>query len=256
MRITIVQPDILWENIPANLEHFDRLLDFSPGFTDLIVLPEMFTTGFSLNALELAEKPSSETFAWMKRLSVVKNAAVCGSYIISEDGHFFNRFIFTSPEGEIYYYNKRHLFSISGEDKNYTRGSERLIFNYFGFRIMPVICYDLRFPVWMRNRDDYDLILCIANWPESRREAWNTLLKARAIENQCFVAGVNRIGNDQAGNKYAGESIILDARGNTIAVLRSYSEGHATADISLSSLQNFRNEFPAWRDADDFNLSL
>jgi predicted amidohydrolase len=256
MRITIVQPDIIWEDISANLFHLENLIAFSKGFTDLIVLPEMFTTGFSMNAKSFAEEPGSTTYLWMKKLSAEKNAAVCGSYIVCEEGACYNRFVFVSPSGDHYSYNKRHLFSISGEDQNYIRGGERLVFSYSGFRIMPVICYDLRFPVWIRNRGDYDLMICVANWPGSRRDVWTTLLRARAIENQCFVAGINRIGKDKEGISYLGDSLLLDARGMALLELNEQSEGHATADLSLQLLNKFRQEFPAWKDADDFTLNI
>jgi len=255
MRVTIVQPDIFWEKKSANLSHLEEILDFSPGFTDLIVLPEMFTTGFTMDPGKYAEQDDSETFGWMQKISGIKEAAVCGSFIAEDKGSYYNRFICVSPSGEIFRYDKRHLFSISGEDKSYTQGNARIVFNYRGFRILPLICYDLRFPVWARNRGDYDLMICVANWPESRRDVWNTLLKARAIENQCFVAGVNRIGTDPSGNSYSGDSVLLDAKGKTILGLSVNREGHATAELSIQSLQAFRKEFPVWKDADEFTLS-
>lgn len=256
MRITIVQPDIIWEDISANLKHLEDLIALSKGFTDIIVLPEMFTTGFSMNARSYAEEPGSTTYKWMMNLALEKEAAVCGSYIVSENGAFYNRFVFVSPSGDHYSYDKRHLFSISGEDQNYVRGRERLVFSFSGFRIMPIICYDLRFPAWIRNRGDYDLMICVANWPGSRRDVWTTLLKARAIENQCFVAGVNRIGTDKEGITYLGDSILLDARGRVLLELNEKSEGHATADLSVQLLNRFRQEFPVWKDADDFTLNI
>ena len=256
MKVTVVQTDIAWEDKSANLMKLEKMLDFSPGFTDLIVLPEMFTTGFTMNPKEFAERDDSETFRWMQKIAGVKEAGICGSFITESDGAFYNRFIFVSPAGDIFKYDKRHLFSIYGEDQKYTRGKERLVFTYGGFRILPIICYDLRFPVWIRNRNDYDLIICVANWPESRRGVWNTLLRARAIENQCYVAGVNRIGKEGSGTDTAGESALIDAKGRNILCMKENLEGHATADLSLPDLLKFRKEFPVWQDADDFTLKL
>lgn len=254
MKITIVQPDIAWEDKHVNMENLEKLLDFPPGVTDLVILPEMFTTGFSMQSHELAEESDSLTYGWLLKMAELKKAAFCGSYIMKEKELYYNRFVLCTPEGERISYDKSHLFSITGEDKHFTPGHQRIIINYAGFRINPIICYDLRFPVWIRNRNDYDLLICVANWPESRREVWNTLLKARAIENQCYVAGVNRIGSDQPGNNYSGDSVILDAKGRTMAEMGKYREGYVTADISLQNLEKFRNAFPVHRDADDFKI--
>jgi omega-amidase len=256
MKITIVQPDIAWEDKQANLDDLEKMLDFPAGATDLVILPEMFTTGFTMNARELAEDAGSLTSRWLAKMTEMKSAAFCGSYIVREGELFYNRFVMNIPSGEQFSYNKRHLFSISGEDKHYAPGRQRSLMSYGGFRINPIICYDLRFPVWIRNRNDCDLLICVANWPESRREVWNTLLKARAIENQCYVAGVNRIGMDNSGNRYSGESVILDAEGKVIAEMGRSREGYVTAEISFSDLEKFRKAFPVHSDADDFNLIL
>jgi predicted amidohydrolase len=192
----------------------------------------------------------------MIRMSETSGKAICGSYIARENGMCYNRFIFASP-GEIpVKYDKRHLFSIAGENEKFTSGSSRTLINYGGMKIFPSICYDLRFPVWLRNRNDYDLMICVANWPESRSEVWNTLLKARAIENQCYVAGANRIGTDENGNSYSGDSCIIDPKGNIIAFVPENQEGIASAEISLAFLSEFREKFPVWKDADDFDLGL
>jgi omega-amidase len=254
MRITLLQPDIFWEDKSANLDSLGMLISKISGTTDLIVLPEMFNTGFSMNTSLLAEEGDSETFRWMKNITINYHLAVCGSYIVKERKAFYNRFFCLTPEDEVWTYDKRHLFSMGGEDRTFTQGNKRKIFTYKGFRINPVICYDLRFPVWIRNRNDYDLLICVANWPDSRRDVWNTLLKARAIENQCFVAGVNRVGRDEEGNSYSGESAILDPKGRIIINMPEAEAGHATGEIILSELEEFRKEFPAWRDADDFSL--
>ena len=256
MKITLLQTDIFWEDKPGNLDSLGMLLSKISGTTDLVVLPEMFSTGFTMNARTLAEQKSSETFRWMNNISRNCNLAVCGSYIVVDDGHYYNRFVCVTPLGESFIYDKRHLFGIGGEDKTFTRGTARKVFTYNGIRILPAICYDLRFPVWLRNRNDYDLLICVANWPDSRRDVWNTLLKARAIENQCYVAGVNRVGKDDAGNNYAGESVLLDPRGKTIASLPDAEAGHSTGEISLADLEDFRQKFPVWKHSDDFRLVI
>jgi omega-amidase len=256
MKITIVQPDIIWENRNANLEKIESLLDPVSGKTNLVILPEMFTTGFSMNTENLAEQFNADTLAWMRRISLERQFAICGSFIVDENHSFFNRFVFVTPDQKTYSYDKRHLFSIGGENDSYKPGKERLIFKYNDVRISAIICYDLRFPVWIRNRNDYDLMICVSNWPESRREVWNTLLKARAIENQCYVAGVNRVGSDNEGNNYSGESVILDPRGRKIADIKEYEEGIATGEISIPDLISFRKNFPVWKDADDFKINV
>jgi predicted amidohydrolase len=255
MKITIVQSDIFWEDKTANLSHLDQMLSRIGEPTDLIVLPETFNTGFSMNTPGLSEGAKAETFLWLTSRAKKLNAAICGSYMVNEDGKYYNRFLFADPAANVISYDKRHLFSIGGEDKSFTGGNRRVTFSYREMRINPVICYDLRFPVWLRNRNDYDLLVCVANWPESRREVWKTLLKARAIENQSYVAGVNRVGVDGDGNSYAGESVIIDPKGNILVQLPEYSEDIATVEISLKDLEAFRKKFPVWKDADDFMIS-
>jgi omega-amidase len=256
MKITIVQTNIIWEDIKGNLKKIRELVRPVFNATDVIVLPEMFSTGFSMNTGYLAEDKETFTFNWMKKLSAEGNFAVCGSYIVRENGSYYNRFHFVTRDGAVNVYDKRHLFSISGEDSVYERGTARLVFNFDNYRICPVICYDLRFPVWIRNRNDYDVLVCVANWPDSRQEVWNILLKSRAMENQCFVVGVNRVGNDGAGYSYAGESVILDPYGKQVALVEKDREGIATAEISINDLEIFRRRFPVWKDADDFTLSI
>jgi omega-amidase len=256
MKITIVQPDIIWENRSANLKKIESLLHPVSGKTDLVILPEMFTTGFSMNTGNLAEEINAGTLAWMRSMSLERQFAICGSYIVDENHSFFNRFVFVTPDQKTYSYDKRHLFSIGGENDSYKPGKKRLVFTYNDVRISAIICYDLRFPVWIRNRNDYDLLICVSNWPDSRREVWNTLLKARAVENQCYVAGVNRVGSDNEENNYAGESVILDPRGRKIAEIKEYEEGIATGEISIPELISFRKNFPVWKDADDFGINV
>jgi predicted amidohydrolase len=256
MKLTLIQSDIIWENKIKNMEKLGELISTIPADTDIIILPEMFNTGFSMNPAELAEPPSSVTFEWMQDIATKFNIGVCGSYIIRENSHFYNRWIFVSSEGEIWSYDKRHLFAISGEEGLFTRGKERAVFNFRGLRICPNVCYDLRFPVWSRNRNDYDLLINSSNWPESRRDVWITLLKARALENQCFVAGVNRIGIDGTGIKYCGDSMILGPKGEIIAEGKQNEESLISGDISIDELSDFRKKFPVLKDADRFSIEI
>jgi omega-amidase len=256
MKITIIQPDTIWEDKEANFRKIERIIRDHSGKTDVVILPEMFTTGFTLNAEQLAEDLNGETSAWMTNLSEEGNFAVCGSSIIRSDNKFYNHFSFSAPNNVIYSYDKRHLFSLGGENKIFTPGSGRVTFEYRGFRFLPIICYDLRFPVWSRNTGDYDMMICVASWPDVRREAWNSLLKARAIENQCFVAGVNNTGMDREGYKYAGDSVVLDPLGKILGKVNEYEEGSATIEISLKDLQVLRKKLPFLMDADDFNLKV
>jgi predicted amidohydrolase len=254
VKITLVQPDIIWENKSKNLEKLSQLISTISQATEIIILPEMFNTGFMVTPDDIFELPDSETLEWMKSISKKYNAGICGSYIVKENIYFYNRWIFISPDDEMWSYDKRHLFSPGGEDKMFTRGIDRIVFNFRGIRICPSICYDLRFPVWIRNRNDYDLLINSANWPESRRDVWITLLKARALENQCFVAGANRVGIDGTGIKYCGDSVIVGPKGEIMAESRINEEGIITGDISIRDLSDFRNNFPVLNDADEFTI--
>ncbi|MCX6252885.1 MAG: amidohydrolase [Bacteroidia bacterium] len=254
MKISIIQPDLVWEDKSHNFTNLGELILPLHNATDIVILPEMFNTGFSINPEKLSESPGSVTFKWMLNTAKRGNFGLCGSYVVKEGMHFFNRWVFVTPEDEAWYYDKRHLFSMAGENKLISPGKKRLIFSFRGVRISPYICYDLRFPVWSRNRNDYDLIIYAANWPASRREVWNTLLKARAIENQCFVAGANITGTDGNGYKYCGDSMIIGPRGEVIASLNNDGVGLVEAEISLNELSDFRNKFPVLNDADNFNI--
>lgn len=256
MKISVVQPDVVWEDKSKNLRNLEVMISSLFDNTDLVVLPELFNTGFSMNPDRLSELPGSETFNWMKGIADKGNFGLCGSYIVNENNHFYNRFVFVSPGNEVWQYDKRHLFSMAGENMFFSPGTSRLIFSFRGVRITPLICYDLRFPVWSRNRNDFDLLLYTANWPASRSEVWNTLLKARAIENQCFVAGSNRIGTDGNGIYYSGDSLIIDPRGAIIAYAKPNEEGSVTGEISMTELSKFRKKFPVLEDADDFIISV
>jgi predicted amidohydrolase len=256
MKISVIQPDTVWEDKVRNFRNLSDLI--SPLFhkTDIIVLPEMFSTGFSMDPKQLSEPEGGETIKWMKDIARRGNLGLCGSYIVKDGMNFFNRWVFVSPEDDIHCYDKRHLFRIGGEDKIFTPGKSRLTFTFRGVKISAYICYDLRFPVWSRNREGSDLIIYAANWPESRRDLWITLMKARAIENQCFAAGSNRTGTDGEGIRYCGESMIINPRGEIIASAGTENDCSVSAEISLAGLSDFRKKFPVINDADDFIIHL
>lgn len=248
MKIVAVNLDIKWKDKYANFKKIENIAQDSEA--DLFLLCEMFATGFCMDPVEVADR-NEETLTWMKSFAQLKNAAVCGSASVEEDGKYYNRMYFVAPDGTFSFYDKVHLFTYSGEDKNYSAGTERIIVNYQGFRILLQVCYDLRFPVFARNRNDYDVILYVANWPESRVVAWETLLKARAIENQSYVFGVNRIGIDGNSLQYKESTHCFSADGTTI----SHKEGNlVTANFEIEELRNFWNKFPFLNDADDFQL--
>ena len=256
MKISVIQPVIAWENKSLNYKNLASLIAPLNNITDIVIMPEMFNTGFSMNPDQLSESPDGETFRWMKSIAEKGNFGLCGSYIVKEKDRFFNRWIFVSPGDEAWYYDKRHLFRMGGEDKLFSEGKSKLIFSFRGVKISPYICYDLRFPVWSRNREGYDLMIFAANWPAARQNVWTTLLRARAIENQCYVAGSNRIGKDGVGINYCGESMIINPRGETIVTARLNEECFVTAEISMSELSDFRKKFPVADDADDFEINL
>lgn len=259
MKAALVQTDLYWENPTANRAMLEEKIWQIGESVDIIVLPEMFSTGFSMNPAGLAEPANGQTLRWMKQISSQTGAAVCGSCITSEGGDYFNRLYWVEPEGTIRSYNKRHLFRMGGEDLRYRAGSGRLIVEWKGWRIMPLICYDLRFPVWSRNvvqpdgQSLYDLLIYVANWPFARTEVWDVLLRARAIENLSWVIGVNRTGTDGAGIAYAGGSAVINFKGQI-----EHSAGDEpktlTSHLSLPELQEFRKKFPAHLDADAFRL--
>ncbi|HEX2969254.1 MAG TPA: amidohydrolase [Bacteroidales bacterium] len=252
MKISILQINPVWEDKTANFINISRMMRDLYASTDLIILPEMFSTGFSMNT-SLAEEYNGTTFKWMREQAEHGKFAVCGSFIVREDNKYHNRFVFVSPE-EVWFYNKRHLFSMGNEDKFFTPGNSRLIFNYKGFRICPFICYDLRFPVWSRNRSEYDLAIYSSSWPAARANVWSTLLKARAIENQCYVAGANRTGTDGNNILHNGKSQIIDAKGEII-LSAGEKEEVFSAELSLAELNLFRKKFNTLKDSDDFILN-
>jgi predicted amidohydrolase len=255
LTVSVMQSELHWHDPARNLEHFSAVLQQLEQETDLVVLPEMFSTGFTMHAEEHAERMDGRSVAWMSATAQALNAAVCGSLIIEEDERYFNRFLLMHPDGDLQYYDKRHLFRLAGEHEHYVAGTGNRTFTLRGWRIRPMICYDLRFPVWSRNRGEYDLLVYVANWPDRRHQAWETLLRARAIENLAYVAGVNRIGTDGNGLHYAGGSAIIDYLGNYLAAPGD-KPGVSTASLELSALTTFRRKFPFHVDADEFSLQM
>jgi len=237
----------------ANRARIERELEQLDPDTNLVVLPEMFTTGFSMNAQQVAEDQGEVTLTWMQAQAQHYAIALCGSLAVRDQDKIYNRLLFVTPDGKHYQYDKRHLFRMSGEDQHYAAGKDRVIVEWRGWRICPLVCYDLRFPVWSRNRDDYDLLLYIANWPEKRRSHWRTLLVARAIENQSYCIGLNRVGSDENGLDYSGDSLVLAADGEVLLDCKAHS-GLYSARLDYQKMISYREKFPCHRDADNFRL--
>lgn len=252
MKITLIQTDLLWNDPTGNRAQFEQKIA-EAGSADLIVLPEMFSTGFCTQPRLAAEPLGGETLPWMKRIAQKTDCALAGSVAVEENGNYFNRFYFVKPDGSVSQYDKRHLFTYGGEHKEFTAGDKRVIVEYKGWRILLQICYDLRFPVWSRNRNDYDLALYTANWPTPRVDAWSALLRARAIENLCYVAGINRTGTDP-NCSYCGKSALLDFKGQTLEDVEPGKEALLSAELDADALRDFRKNFPALQDADRFSL--
>jgi omega-amidase len=256
LRITTVQADLIWQNKTANLQKFDKLLRGSlRGETDVIVLPEMFTTGFSMSPETLAEPMTGETIAFLREKSHALDAVITGSFICEEKGKYYNRLIWMQPDGQFWTYDKRHLFSLANEQDHYSAGDKLLQIKWRGWTIRPLICYDLRFPVWSRNvaPDFYDVLIYVANWPERRRLPWQSLLTARAIENQAFVIGVNRVGADGNGISHSGDTTIVDFSGEKL-FQRAQTEGVETTTILKEDLMSFRKKFTFLADQDTFTI--
>jgi len=255
MKIALIQTDLFWQNASKNRENFDLKINEIQSEVNLIVLPEMFSTGFTMNASEVAETMQGETVEWMKLKAKQKDAAITGSVVITENGKFYNRMFFVFPSGEIQYYDKRHSFSLAGEDKVYTRGNEKVIVHYLNWKICLQICYDLRFPVFARNVENYDLILYVANWPKVRTNAWDTLLKARAIENLSYVVGVNRIGNDAHDYEHIGHSQAIDFLGNYILEPQE-KNGVFVIELDKNTMYETRKKLDFLSDRDQFEIKL
>lgn len=260
LRITLIQSDLYWEEIDSNLSSFEEKIWGIESDTDVIVLPEMFTTGFSMNAAKLAEHMNMRTFKWMKQMANQTKALILGSYIVVDQGNYYNRQVWMEPGGRFFTYDKRHLFRMAVEHDTFSSGSQILIGEWKGWKIFPLICYDLRFPVWSRNRINketrqlnYDVLVYVANWPAARIEAWDTLLKARAIENLSYSVGVNRIGNDGNEIMYNGHSAIYSPKGELLFSAESKSICQ-TVSLSGTDLLSYREKFPAYLDADNFSI--
>ena len=254
---TLIQSTLDWENKKANLERFTEKINSIPKHPGIILLPEMFSTGFSMNPDVLAEPMTGETVSWMRKMAVSKKAILAGSVIIEEEGNYYNRMIWMLPDGTCGSYDKRHLFAYAGEDKQYTAGRKRLIASVNGWRINLQVCYDLRFPVWARqtpgDAPEYDVLVYVANWPEKRGHAWRTLLQARAIENQCYVVGVNRVGEDGNNIRYAGDSMVVDPVGE-ILYHKKDEEDIFTIELHKGVLEETRSRIPFLKDADHFRF--
>ena len=254
MVISVIQSDLHWQNPAANRAMFEEKIWQIDQPTDLIVLPEMFTTGFSMEAQKLAERMDLATHKWMQQMAAQTKAANVGSFICVDQGRYFIRLLWVEPDGSFDYYDKRHLFRMAKEHHHYAPGERLVIKEWRGWKILPLICYDLRFPVWSRNVDQaYDLAIYIANWPEVRRAPWSTLLKARAIENLSYVVGVNRVGKDGNDIPYSGDSAIIDFKGETIFE-NAHEEVIHTTSLDKTALEQFRSKFPAHLDADRFEI--
>ena len=260
LTLTIIQTDIAWQNKAANLASLAKKIDAIEERTEIVILPEMFSTGFTMQPELFAETMEGETIEWMKEICIRNKIILTGSIIIKENDKFYNRLIWMLPNGQLGYYNKRHLFAFAEEDKHYTAGNKRLIASVKGWKINLQICYDLRFPVWSRQQPDeteqeYDLLINVANWPERRSHAWKTLLCARAIENQCFVVGVNRVGLDGKNINHSGNSILIDPLGQVL-YHKNEEEDICTLTLQKEDLDKVRNQFPFWKDADQFSIEL
>lgn len=253
IRISLFQEDLHWEDPIANLKAFDKSIGSLKNDSDLLLLPETFSTGFTMRSEAFAEDSSGTTVTWMAGIAQKTGAAIAGSYISRDGKDIYNRLSLVFPDGARFHYNKRHLFRLGRENESFKAGSRRVVFNVKGFRILPQICYDLRFPVFARNRNDYDILLYVANWPAVRHQVWEKLLMARAIENQAYVIGVNRSGWDGEGMNHLGGTCVIDPRGDLIAQLGS-DPGVLNCELDLNQIHDFRNKFPVWKDADEFSL--
>ncbi len=270
LTVSVIQQPLVWQNARENRQRFERLIRDHCGESDLVVLPEMFTAGFSMDSHKVAEPAEGDTLEWMRVLAQDVDAVITGSFAVATneiddkraeaDGGDsgaelpLNRLVWMRPDGSYATYDKRHLFRMAGEHKRYQAGDRRLLVEHKGWRICPMVCYDLRFPVWCRNQNDYDLLVFVANWPAARAYHWSQLLKARAIENLACVVGVNRVGEDDNGHQYSGDSIILDAEGRALVEPLSAS-GVFTSRLSARALRDYRQRFPAYLDADGFSLN-
>ena len=253
MKIALIQTSLAWENPIENRSHLAQKITGFMEDVDLVVLPEMFSSGFTMNPKAVAETMEGETVSWLQHLAKAKNCAITGSLVIEEKGNYYNRLVFVFPTGEIKTYDKRHLFTLAGEDGFYTAGTDKLIVEYKGYRICPLVCYDLRFPVFSRNVEDYDLLLYVANWPKPRVNAWDILLKARAVENMCYVIGVNRIGTDDNNHEYIGHSQVVDFLGNYVLEPQE-ADAVFIVELDKAKLLETRSRLAFLNDRDGFEI--
>ena len=256
LKIAFIQSDLVWEDPKQNRDNFKEKIEAITTAVDMILLPEMFTTGFTMNAAEYAETMQDKSVLWMQKMAALKNAVLVGSLIIKEDSKFYNRLLFVYPDGKIETYDKRHTFTLAGEHKVYTSGNSKVIIDYKGWKICPLVCYDLRFPVWSRNMENFDVLIYVANWPKPRILAWDTLLKARAIENMCYCIGVNRVGVDKLENEYCGHSATYDILGSNITPIRPNKEHTEIVTLERNHINFYRNKLRFLEDKDAFNLSV
>lgn len=254
LKVAIIQSELAWENPEHNRQRFKKTIEGIQEPVDLVVLPEMFTSGFTMTPQDIAETMDGQTVLWLQELARYNQMAITGSLVIKEQNQFFNRLLFVHPNGTIDYYNKRHTFTLAGEDKVYTAGSNRLIVEYKGWKICPLVCYDLRFPVWSRNTIDFDMLLYVANWPNPRITAWDSLLKARAIENMSFCVGVNRVGIDNNGHEYSGHSACYDGLGEKLSSIKPCQEEVGIVTLDKKHLQSIRKKLRFLDDRDTFTL--
>lgn len=253
LHVSLVQADLVWENIDANLELMDRMLEEVPAGTDLVALPETFSTGFSMQSDRFAEGENGKALTWMKQIARERSLYITGSLIVRDNQKIYNRLYWISPGGVEEHYDKRHLFRLGREDEHFVPGEARKVFTLGEFRILPQICYDLRFPVFSRNQGDYDVLLNVANWPAHRQQVWDVLTRARAIENQCYFLGVNRAGIDDLGTVHTGGSCVIDPMGSLMGKMDKQA-GVLSSTLDLDKLRDYREKFPVWKDADRFKL--
>ena len=253
MKVAVIQSPLVWEDPQLNRNYFEAKINTIVSEVDLIVLPEMFTTGFTMQAEAVAETMQGQTMLWLQSLAKARKCAITGSLIVTEDGKFYNRMVFVFPTGEVQQYDKRHLFTLAGENLVFTAGTEKIIIEYKGWKICPLICYDLRFPIFSRNTENYDMLIYVANWPKTRINAWDTLLKARAIENMSYTIGVNRLGVDGTNLEYVGHSQIVDYLGNSVLEPQK-GEGVFIAELDKNRLLDTRKKLDFLKDQDQFQL--
>ncbi len=254
LHIALIQSKLVWEDPQQNRAQFLKKIDAIIEPVDIVVLPEMFTSGFTMNASSVAETMEGDTVKWMTDIATKKQIAITGSLVIKEKDNYYNRLLFVHPDGVIETYDKRHTFTLAGENKVYTAGTKKLIVSYKGWKICPLICYDLRFPVWSRNVDDYEVLVYVANWPKPRVSAWDALLKARAIENMSYCIGVNRIGTDGTNHEYSGHSAAYDVLGNKLDSIPIDKEAVEIVTLSKNELESYRSKLNFLEDQDRFNL--